>query len=101
MSATQDAMIWARERAAAGVNSRSREDLHELDRQIKSIKRYPVEGGSGSMWVTERWGAIADEPGTSASRFECSAAAWGCGVGQHASAAAFISKRMEELRGED
>ena len=89
MSATHDALIWARERAAAGVRS----NFKKLDEEIRSVKRYPVEGGSGSVWVTERHGE-------SGSEFECSTAPLGCGGHSHPAGSDFISRRVAELAGQ-
>ena len=86
MSATQDAMLWARERAAAGVHS----DLYALDEEILSIKRYT--SGGHDVWVTER----KTEDGRA---FECSRSAWGCPgdlmVGEERQQ--WIDRRLAEL----
>ena len=89
MSATHDALIWARERAAAGVRS----NFKKLDGEIRSVKRYPVDGGSGSVWVMERHGE-------SGSTFESSTEPLGCGGHSHPAASDFISRRVAELAGQ-
>ena len=67
MSATQDAMLWARGRASAGVVC----GPYGLDEIIASIKRYVGAGGE-SVWVTE---LKRDATGRV---FECSTTPWGC-----------------------
>ena len=66
MSATHDAKIWAGERQRLGCAQTGK-----LDDTIRSVKRYPVESGSGSVWVTERR-RVEEE-----STFECSTAPLG------------------------